>query len=50
MTSADFLDAFRGVLEDAEDGRAAIDARRELAGAEATPIPWDEVKAELGLS
>ena len=35
-------------LEDAIDGRDADDAREEMA-AGAAAVPWDQVKADLGL-
>ncbi|WP_348788924.1 type II toxin-antitoxin system Phd/YefM family antitoxin [Leifsonia sp. NPDC080035] len=37
-------------LEEIEDAEAAVAARAELEDTQSTPIPWDEVKAELGLS
>lgn len=37
-------------LEDLEDAEAAEAARREMAETSALPVPWEEVKAELGLS
>lgn len=42
-------DEMRGRLEDLEDVEAAIAARCEMAETGALPIPWDEVKTELGL-
>jgi prevent-host-death family protein len=50
LLDADDFDRMRELLEDVEDAQAAIDARREVEETAATPIPWDEVKAELGLS
>lgn len=36
--------------EDLEDIRAANDARVEMKENGETPVPWEEVKAELGLA
>lgn len=38
------------LAEDMEDVRAAEEAREEMERTTAEPIPWAEVKAELGLS
>ncbi len=38
-----------GPDEDAEDIRASAEARAEMAETGARLIPWDDVKAELGL-
>lgn len=38
-----------GPDEDAEDIRTATEARAEMAETSARPVPWDDVKAELGL-
>ncbi|KQO61302.1 type II toxin-antitoxin system Phd/YefM family antitoxin [Curtobacterium sp. Leaf261] len=43
------FDRLLRLAEDAEDAIAAIAARREMAETEQTPVPWDDVKAELGL-
>jgi prevent-host-death family protein len=40
----------RELAEDAEDAEAAASARREMAETGELPVPWDEVKAELGLT
>jgi prevent-host-death family protein len=50
VVDADEFDRLRGVAEDVEDAAAAMTARAELAETGATPIPWDDVKAELGLT
>ncbi|MDJ1371548.1 type II toxin-antitoxin system Phd/YefM family antitoxin [Gulosibacter molinativorax] len=50
IIDADTLDGILERLEDFEDATAANAARREMAETGASPIPWDEVKAELGLS
>ena len=39
----------RAMSHDAEDAAAAVAARREAAETESLPVPWEEVKAELGL-
>lgn len=43
------LERLLDLAEDMADIRAAAAARAEPAGTGATPIPWDEVKADLGL-
>ena len=50
ILDADDFDRMREMLEDIEDAQAALAARRELEETAATPIPWDDVKAELGLA
>jgi prevent-host-death family protein len=50
IVDADDFDRMLAALEDLEDVRAAAAARAEMAETGATPIPWDEVKAELGLA
>lgn len=45
-------DHLRQLLEDAEDLadiQAAAQAREEMKSSGAEPIPWDQVKADLGL-
>lgn len=49
IVDADEYDRLLELAEDAADAEAAAAARRELEETAATPIPWDEVKAELGL-
>ncbi|GAA3048228.1 hypothetical protein GCM10010464_10620 [Pseudonocardia yunnanensis] len=49
VIDADDLDRILELAEDMADIRAAEAARAELAAAEAAPIPWEEVKADLGL-
>ncbi len=39
----------RELAEDAEDAAAAAAARREMRETGELPVPWEEVKAELGL-
>lgn len=38
------------LAEDADDARAAITARKEIDETGALPVPWEQVKAELGLT
>lgn len=49
IIDADDLDRLLDLAEDMADVRAAAAARAEMVETGATPIPWDEVKAELGL-
>ena len=49
VIDADDLDALVAAAEDLADIKAAADARDEMAGGEAA-IPWDQVKADLGLA
>lgn len=49
IVDADEFDRLREIAEDAEDAAAAVAARREAAETESLPVPWEEVKAELGL-
>lgn len=46
---ADEFDRLRALADDAEDAQAAVAARREIEETGDLPVPWDEVKAELGL-
>lgn len=50
IISADELDRLRGLAEDMADILDAEAARRELRETGAAPIPWDQVKADLGLA
>jgi prevent-host-death family protein len=50
VIDADDLDRILALAEDMADIRAAAQARAELTATEQTPIPWAEVKAELGLT
>lgn len=50
VIDADDLDAILALAEDMTDIRAAADARAEMAATGAEPIPWDRVKADLGLT
>jgi antitoxin Phd len=49
VIDADDLQRLIEAAEDLADVEAAKDARAEMASGEAA-IPWDEVKADLGLS
>jgi prevent-host-death family protein len=50
VIDADDLDRILELAEDMADIRAAEHARAEMQSTGATPIPWDEVKADLGLA
>lgn len=43
------FERLRELAEDAEDAAAAAAARREMEETGELPVPWEEVKAELGL-
>ena len=49
MIEAEDLERLIEMAEDTADVRAAAEARREMAETGATPVPWDTVKADLGL-
>jgi hypothetical protein len=44
------LDRLIELAEDMADIRAAAQARAEMQQTGAAPIPWDQVKADLGLT
>ncbi len=50
VIDADDLDRLIELAEDLADIRAAADARAEMLATKAEPIPWEQVKAELGLT
>ena len=50
VIDADDLEGLIEAAEDLEDIRAADAARAEVAESGALPIPWDQVKADLGLA
>jgi prevent-host-death family protein len=50
VIDADDLDRILELAEDMADIRAAEQARAEMKTTRAAPIPWDEVKADLGLT
>ncbi len=49
VIDADDLDRILALAEDMADIREAERAREEMAATGQTPVPWDEVKADLGL-
>jgi len=49
VIDADDLDRLIELAEDMADIRAAAQARADMRATGETPIPWDEVKADLGL-
>lgn len=49
VIDADDLDRLIAAAEDLADILAAREARREMADGQ-PPIPWDDVKADLGLA
>jgi prevent-host-death family protein len=50
VIDADDLDRILELAEEMADIRAAEQARAEMKATGAAPIPWDEVKADLGLT
>ncbi|WP_322755410.1 type II toxin-antitoxin system Phd/YefM family antitoxin [Frankia sp. Cas3] len=50
IIDADDLDRILALAEDMADIREAEQAREQMMTTGQTPIPWDEVKAELGLT
>ncbi len=50
VIDADDLDRVLELAEDMADIRAAEQARAEMHATGEVPIPWDEVKADLGLA
>ncbi|MBO1739262.1 type II toxin-antitoxin system Phd/YefM family antitoxin [Leifsonia sp. TF02-11] len=50
LVDADDFDRMVERLEEIDDAQAAIAARREVEETAAEPIPWDDVKRELGLT
>ncbi len=50
VIDADDLDRILALAEDMADIRAAEQARAEMKATGEAPIPWDEVKADLGLA
>ena len=50
LIDADDLAEVIEAAEDLEDLRAAEASRREMAESDESPVPWEEVKAELGLA
>lgn len=50
VIASDDLDALLRAAEDLSDIEAARAAREEMSETGETPIPWEDVKADLGLS
>jgi prevent-host-death family protein len=50
VIDADDLEHILALAEDMADIRAAEQARVEMQATGEAPIPWDEVKADLGLT
>ncbi len=50
MIDADDLDELLELAEDMADIRAAEAAREETRATGDAPIPWEQVKADLGLT
>ncbi len=50
VIDADDLDQVLELAEDMADIRAAAKARAEMQATGETPIPWEQVKADLGLA
>lgn len=50
VIDADDLDRLIELAEDMSDIRAAEAARAEMRETAETPIPWEQVKADLGLT
>ena len=50
VIDADDLDVLLAMSEDMGDIRAAQEAREEMSATGAEPIPWEQVKADLGLA
>lgn len=49
LIDADQLERLIEAAEDLADLRSAVEARAEIAAGE-SPIPWDQVKSDLGLT
>ncbi len=50
LIDADDLDRLIAMAEDLADIRAAAEAREEMHRTGQEPIPWEQVKADLGLT
>ncbi len=50
VIDADDLERLLELAEDMADIRAAAEAREEMRTTGETPIPWEQVKADLGLT
>lgn len=50
LIDADDLDQLLELAEDMADIRAAAEARAQMQATGETPVPWEQVKADLGLT
>jgi prevent-host-death family protein len=50
VVSADDLERIQGLAEDMQDILDAEEARAEMRSSAEEPVPWEQVKADLGLS
>lgn len=50
VIDADDLDRILELAEDMADIRAAAEARADMKATGEAPIPWEQVKADLGLT
>jgi prevent-host-death family protein len=50
VVSADDLERIQGLAEDMQDILDAEEARAEMRSSPEEPVPWEQVKADLGLS
>lgn len=50
VVGASHLESLLQAAEDLADIRAAESAHVEMAAADSQPIPWEQVKADLGLT
>jgi len=50
VIDADELDRLLGLAEEMTDILAAEEAREEMRKTGETPVPWEQVKADLGLT
>lgn len=50
IVDVDDFNRLRELASDAEDALAAVAARQEVVETRELPVPWDEVKEELGLA
>lgn len=50
LVDADLLEQLVEAAEDLADLQAAAAARAEMIETKETPIPWEQVKADLGLA
>lgn len=50
MSAPDDLERLADLADDEDDARAAAAARAEMRETRVEPIPWEQVKANLGLT